>query len=75
MGAIMAELFTLRPLFPGASEVDEIVKICAVIGSPTPLTWPHGLKLAHAMSFQFPQVLSLPLTTAASTSDCCCLYL
>ena len=24
MGAIMAELFTLRPLFPGSSEADEV---------------------------------------------------
>ncbi|KAL7000275.1 cyclin-dependent kinase [Sarracenia purpurea var. burkii] len=35
MGAIMAELFTLRPLFPGSSEADEIYKICSVIGFPT----------------------------------------
>ncbi|XP_020092825.1 LOW QUALITY PROTEIN: cyclin-dependent kinase F-4-like [Ananas comosus] len=34
MGAIMAELFTLRPLFPGSNEVDENYKICTVIGTP-----------------------------------------
>ena len=34
MGAIMVELFTLQPLFPGSSEVDEIYKICSVIGTP-----------------------------------------
>ncbi|CBI38946.3 unnamed protein product, partial [Vitis vinifera] len=28
MGTIMAELFTLLPLFPGSSEADEIYKIC-----------------------------------------------
>ncbi|KAK1303815.1 Cyclin-dependent kinase F-4 [Acorus calamus] len=39
MGAIMAELFTLQPLFPGASEVDEIYKICSVIGSPNQNSW------------------------------------
>ncbi|CAA6667074.1 unnamed protein product [Spirodela intermedia] len=39
MGAIMAELFTLRPLFPGSSEVDEIYKICSVIGSPNQNSW------------------------------------
>ena len=31
MGTIMAELFTLLPLFPGSSEADEIYKICSVI--------------------------------------------
>lgn len=35
VGCIMAELYTLRPLFPGSSEVDEIFKICAVLGTPS----------------------------------------
>jgi serine/threonine protein kinase len=56
MGCIMAELFTLRPLFPGSSEADQIYKICSVMGSPTNRTWPDGLKLAAAMNFRFPQV-------------------
>jgi protein kinase len=34
-GCIMAELFMLRPLFPGNSEIDQMYKICAVLGSPT----------------------------------------
>ena len=33
VGAIMAELYLLRPLFPGASESDEIFKICSVLGA------------------------------------------
>jgi serine/threonine protein kinase len=32
---IMAELYLNRPLFPGNSEVDQMYKICAVLGSPT----------------------------------------
>ncbi|KAK8537834.1 hypothetical protein V6N13_096365 [Hibiscus sabdariffa] len=55
MGAIMAELFTLRPLFPGASQADEIYKICSVIGTPTKVSWPDGLNLARAINYQFPQ--------------------
>ncbi|KAJ3298633.1 hypothetical protein HDU76_006437, partial [Blyttiomyces sp. JEL0837] len=35
VGAIMAELYMLRPIFPGTSEVDEVYKICSVVGSPT----------------------------------------
>ena len=35
MGCIMAELYTLRPLFPGSSEVDMIFKICSVLGTPS----------------------------------------
>jgi len=55
MGAIMAELFTLRPLFPGYSEADEIYKICSVIGSPDQKTWSQGLRLATSIQYQFPQ--------------------
>lgn len=33
VGCIMAELYTLTPLFPGNSEVDEILKICQVLGT------------------------------------------
>merc|ERR1711967_31866 len=54
-GCIMAELFTLRPLFPGSSEADEIYKICSVLGSPTQSTWPEGIRLANQMNFRFPQ--------------------
>jgi protein kinase len=62
VGAIMAELFTFRPLFPGASEVDEIYKICSVIGTPTHQTWPDGMKLATSLNFQFPQLPSTHLS-------------
>lgn len=34
IGCIMAELYTLRPLFPGSSEVDEIFKVTSVLGTP-----------------------------------------
>ncbi|KAF4527757.1 hypothetical protein B566_EDAN013165 [Ephemera danica] len=34
VGCIMAELYTFRPLFPGNSEIDEIFKICSVLGTP-----------------------------------------
>lgn len=62
VGAIMAELFTLQPLFPGASEIDEIFKICSVIGSPTHQTWPEGMKLAESMSFRFPEFPTIHLS-------------
>uniref|UniRef100_A0A2P2MHS9 cyclin-dependent kinase n=1 Tax=Rhizophora mucronata TaxID=61149 RepID=A0A2P2MHS9_RHIMU len=62
MGAIMAELFTLRPLFPGASEADEIYKICSVIGSPTQDSWADGLNLAGAINYQFPQFAAVHLS-------------
>ncbi|XP_051197952.1 cyclin-dependent kinase F-4 isoform X1 [Lolium perenne] len=55
MGAIIAELFSLRPLFPGSSEADEIYKICSILGTPNQHTWAKGLQLAASINFQFPQ--------------------
>lgn len=39
VGCIFAELMTLRPLFPGDSEIDELYKIFRVLGTPTDKTW------------------------------------
>merc|ERR1719440_803568 len=61
IGTIMAELFTLRPLFPGASEADEIYKITSVLGTPTANSWKQGLALAQNMNFKFPQFVQTPL--------------
>uniref|UniRef100_A0A8C8RR22 non-specific serine/threonine protein kinase n=1 Tax=Pelusios castaneus TaxID=367368 RepID=A0A8C8RR22_9SAUR len=63
VGSIMAELYTLRPLFPGTSEVDEIFKICQVLGTPKKSDWPEGYQLASAMNFRFPQCIPIPLKT------------
>ncbi|XP_011862590.1 PREDICTED: serine/threonine-protein kinase ICK isoform X1 [Vollenhovia emeryi] len=54
VGCIMAELYTFRPLFPGKSEIDEIFKVCSVIGTPDKEDWPEGFQLATAMNFKFP---------------------
>ncbi|XP_031118787.1 cyclin-dependent kinase F-4-like [Ipomoea triloba] len=62
MGAIMAELFTLRPLFPGSNEADEIYKICCVLGTPTETEWPNGLELANVIGYQFPKVVGVHLS-------------
>lgn len=63
VGSIMAELYTLRPLFPGASEVDEIFKICQVLGTPSKSDWPEGHQLAASMNFRFPQCVPINLKT------------
>ena len=43
VGTIMAELFTLRPLFPGTSEADQIYKITSVLGTPSRFKAPSHL--------------------------------
>lgn len=67
----MAELYTLRPLFPGTSETDEIFKICAVLGSPTHTTWPEGMRLASTMNFKFPNVCCTQTHTRARSLILC----
>ncbi|KAG7220915.1 hypothetical protein INR49_017765 [Caranx melampygus] len=61
VGCIMAELYTLRPLFPGNSEVDEIFKICQVLGTLTKSDWPEGYNLAVSMNFRFPKCVPTSL--------------
>uniref|UniRef100_A0A665XAY4 non-specific serine/threonine protein kinase n=1 Tax=Echeneis naucrates TaxID=173247 RepID=A0A665XAY4_ECHNA len=61
MGCIMAELYTLRPLFPGNSEVDEIFKICQVLGTLKKSDWPEGYNLALSMNFRFPKCVPTSL--------------
>ncbi|KAM9075573.1 serine/threonine-protein kinase MAK [Megaptera novaeangliae] len=63
VGSIMAELYTLRPLFPGTSEVDEIFKICQILGTPKKSDWPEGYQLASSMNFRFPQCVPINLKT------------
>ncbi|KAK5898356.1 hypothetical protein CgunFtcFv8_015780 [Champsocephalus gunnari] len=63
VGCIMAELYTLRPLFPGNSEVDEIFKICQVLGTVKKTDWSEGYQLASAMNFRFPQCVPTHLKT------------
>ncbi|XP_062551338.1 probable serine/threonine-protein kinase DDB_G0268078 [Armigeres subalbatus] len=71
VGCIMAELYTFRPLFPGSSEVDQLFKICSVLGTPDKNDWPDGHKLATTIQFRFPECPKIPLeslVTRASSS-------
>jgi len=54
LGGIMAELYTLRPLLPGASESDQLHKTCLVLGSPSQSQWPEGQKLASQIGYRWP---------------------
>ncbi|CAH1640575.1 unnamed protein product [Spodoptera littoralis] len=40
VGCIFAELITLRPLFPGRCELDQITKIFMDMGTPSDTIWP-----------------------------------
>lgn len=61
LGCIMAELYLQAPLFNGASEMDQLSKIFAVLGSPGK-NWPEGIKLASQVGFNFPSTPAVNLT-------------
>lgn len=60
VGCIMAELYTLRPLFPGSSEVDEIFKICAVLGTPSKVSLDVHFDLPFRIVFRLMALLTAP---------------
>ncbi|KAI3920602.1 hypothetical protein MKW98_020503 [Papaver atlanticum] len=63
VGAIMAELYSFRPLFPGLDRADQLYKICSVIGSPTYESWVEGIQLANSCGYKFPRVHPYGLST------------
>lgn len=69
LGTILAEMVNLKPLFPGQSEVDQVFRICEVMGDPSPDyghdergrtfgggNWERGIKMAKSVGFQFPRI-------------------
>ncbi|KAL5278739.1 ICK family protein [Megaselia abdita] len=66
IGCIMSELYTFRPLFPGSSEVDQLFKICSVLGTPDKSLWPEGYRLAAVIHFRYPECTKIPLSSVVS---------
>lgn len=62
VGTIMAELYTLKPIFQGSSETDQLFKICSVLGTPGPNNWPDGVKYATRLGIRLPQFAPTPLS-------------
>ena len=40
IGAIFAEMFKRKPLFQGDSEIDQLLKIFKILGTPSEDSWP-----------------------------------
>jgi serine/threonine protein kinase/Ca2+-binding EF-hand superfamily protein len=53
-GCIVYELLTLRPLFPGASDLDMAARMCSVLGTFTEGTWKEGARLASSRRLRLP---------------------
>lgn len=60
-GVIFAELYLNRPLFPGASDTDQLFKICSILGPPNAAEWDEGYQLARRLNIRFPPMAPTPL--------------
>jgi meiosis induction protein kinase IME2/SME1 len=69
LGTIMAEVVNLKPLFPGTNQVDQLQRICQVLGDPSDEygfdshgrprgggKWSKGLKMAKHSNMTFEKV-------------------
>lgn len=67
VGAMAVEIATLKPLFPGSNEVDQVWRICEIMGSPGNWynksgvkvgggEWREGTRLAQKLGFTFPKM-------------------
>ncbi|KAJ6403733.1 hypothetical protein OIU84_012021 [Salix udensis] len=56
VGAILAELFTLSPIFPGESEIDQLYKICCVLGTPEPAVFPKASNVSLLMNLSCAEI-------------------
>ncbi len=79
IGAMAVEIATLKPLFPGGNEVDQVWRVCEIMGSPGNWynksgtrvgggDWREGTRLAQKLGFSFPKV-SIGVTLASSTAN------
>ncbi|KAH7717839.1 CMGC/CDK protein kinase [Aphelenchoides avenae] len=53
VGCILAEFFNGAPLFQGASDIEQLVRVFAVLGTPTDDTWPGWRSLPDANKLDF----------------------
>lgn len=76
IGTILTEMINLKPLFPGQSEVDQVFRICEVMGNPSDEygfdsrgrmrgggPWDRGIKMAKSVGFQFPKIQPIRFET------------
>ncbi|KAI5179667.1 cyclin-dependent kinase 2 [Nematocida sp. AWRm80] len=54
LGCIIAELVTLKPLFPGDSEIDQLYRVFQTLGTPNEDTW-QGVSGLKNYQVEFPQ--------------------
>ncbi|KAI8634179.1 kinase-like protein [Xylariaceae sp. FL1651] len=78
VGAMAVEVATLKPLFPGGNEVDQVWRVCEIMGSPGNWynkagsrvgggDWKEGTRLAGKLGFSFPKMAPHSMDTILQT--------
>jgi meiosis induction protein kinase IME2/SME1 len=78
IGAMAVEIATLKPLFPGTNEVDQVWRVCEIMGSPGNWynkagvrvgggDWREGTRLASKLGFSFPKMAPHSMDTILQT--------
>lgn len=68
VGCIFGEMVTGRPMFPGSSEQDQLLRIFKLLGTPTPLSWPQMAELPEYRP-DFPMYPPQPLSSVIRDLD------
>lgn len=80
LGTILAELITLKPLFPGQTEIDQVMQICEILGDPVRDygrdtrgrlkgggEWNGGVRMAKGVGFTFPPMAPIQFSSLFSS--------
>ncbi|XP_027092952.1 serine/threonine-protein kinase MHK isoform X2 [Coffea eugenioides] len=62
VGAILAELFTFCPIFPGESELDQLYKICCVLGRPDWSIFPEARNISRLVDISYFEIMPANLS-------------
>uniref|UniRef100_A0A7E4ZWW3 Cyclin-dependent kinase 7 n=1 Tax=Panagrellus redivivus TaxID=6233 RepID=A0A7E4ZWW3_PANRE len=69
VGCIIGELLLRNPVFPGEGDIDQLVKICNVLGAPTEDNWTDVTKLPNYMPFNVEPAFNLRTVFSAASND------
>ncbi|KAF2145797.1 uncharacterized protein K452DRAFT_324655 [Aplosporella prunicola CBS 121167] len=80
IGAMAVEIATLKPLFPGGNEVDQVWRVCEIMGSPGSWVnkhgskvgggeWKDGVRLAQKLGFSFPKMAPHAMDTILQSPE------
>ncbi|KAI3652400.1 hypothetical protein MP228_002725 [Amoeboaphelidium protococcarum] len=61
-GCVIAEMFNSKPLFPGQSDINQIIIVFSMLGTPTDENWPSRVDTPDYAKIQFNAQDPLPWT-------------